>query len=332
MDALKRNAFWVGVGSFVGIVVIIGVIVVGGQKGQASQLSSTITGSDGRLQDFMTRDQEGKLEADSWGPEAVKYVQALEKSRDDIKAYYTSEGGKILNTWFPKFKSGAPSLDEFKTTYTDETDKLKIALEEKGVRVGPVKAKPGAGPTFGTRSADETGFEKIEEATPANMSGLMKHYWIQKRLADVLLESGVLVLSGVRFLDQIGTSGGTSASGTPGVPPGGVVTGAARVASSNPKLPLDLGEVIEFEVTLEIYYPDVPNLLANFLKIDKTVPLFTRVKKLDIKKTQVPPEKREIKITPQEADDPNRVKPEPDRIPVKVVLTGEVLDFVSPAR
>ncbi len=328
MDVVKQNAFWFGVGGVVLVVLLVGGVMIMGLKGEASAAEAGIAGKGSELETLLAKGTD--LPAGGWKAVAEEHVASLEKTRDEIRKYLITEGGKHLGTWFPDLnvRSGEPSIDQFKPVYLLKTEELKRALEEKGIRVGPPKRRPGAG--LGGSTDEEGGFERVPDPTQGMMSALQKHYWVQKRLVDVLSQTkgdAALALLNVKFKDAaaVASSGAavSSGSGMPVAPP-----------ASAEKLPLGLGVVIEFEASVEIFYPDVTRFLENFLKVDpKANPsVFARIKKVEIKKTTTPPEKKDVKIPSDEQDDPKWANLQPDRIPVKLVLTGEILDFLATAK
>ncbi len=321
MDVVKQNQFWFGVGGVVLLALILGGVFIGGLKSEASALSSEIQNNGSRLDEFKTKGQE--LPTAAWADQANADLASMQKMRQDITKHLSEQGSTALNRWFKELtvrEGETPSLDDFKPLYLRATDALKKDLEDKNIRVGPPKKKTG----FGAATEEEGGFERIAEPGPNMIRSLMKHYWIQKRLADVVAETNPQALLNVKFKDDP-----SAAVRAPSGAPGGTPTPAPVTPSS---LPLGLGVIIEFEVTLELYYPEVTTFVASFLKMDKDLPLFTRVKRLQVQKTTTPPEKKEVKIPSEEADDPKWQNLQPDRIPVKLILVGEVLDFAPVAK
>lgn len=316
MEVVKQNQFWFSVGGVLLLIVAVAGFFVAGLKSDAATLENQIRSAGTTLTEASSKGAE--LPNAEWAKSMQDNYTQLSATRDEIKNYLVNEGGKTLNKWFTAEK---PSLDQFKPVYLLKTDELKQSLESKNVRIGPKKGT--SRPSMG-QEGEENGFERVAEPTVEQMPKLMKHYWVQKRLVSVLADSGVIALLSVRFKDSPARVDNSQIPGGGGQP---VVVQPVEQG----QLPLGLGVLLEFDVVIECYYPEISKVLHNFLLVDKELPIFTRIKKVDIKKTSTPPERKEVKVPADEIDDPKWQNLQPDRVPVRLTLTGEVLDFAPMA-
>lgn len=315
---VKRYAFWIGMGGVGLVLLLFYVMFVVSAQSQASALQTNLLTQKQQLSNLQNKGAD--LPNAEWAKVFADHKKSLEAQRDAVKKFYKDEGDPFLETWFDELKTkvpqgSQPTLGDFLAQYKDNMDRLVKYLEAKSIQVGAKKGRLGG--------ESEGGFEiRVKDVNDNNMRGLQKHYWIQKRLADVMVQSNVAVFEKIDFKDDI-----TRRDEGPGA--GGVPGAAALPRDVSPtSLPLSLGQSIPFELTVHLKYSDVPLLLANFLKFEtKSLPLMTRIRSFKIRKTQTPKEVERVEVNVNELNKPEHKKKVVEPIPVKVVLVGEVLDF-----
>lgn len=312
----KKHSFWIAMGGAGAAIVIFYVIFVMSAESQADTFRQGLVMKQGQLKTLA--EMGANLPNEKYVTANTQHKAEVEGQRKEVKKFYIEQGDARLESWFDDLKGrvpagGQPTRGDFVSLYKDNMDRLVKYLQGEKIEIGTPGKKGPASPFGGGSSGggEGTGFEiRDKEVTDTNMKSLQKHYWIQKRLADVMVQSKVTCFEKIEFTDD--TRGG----------------GAAAAAAKGNALPHELGTTIPFELQVYLLNSDVPKLVANVLKFDaKSLPIMTRIKSIRIRKTQTPLEEKKTTIAREEFDKPDHKKPRPDPIPVKVILVAEVLDF-----
>ncbi|MBI5368137.1 MAG: hypothetical protein HZA54_13960 [Planctomycetes bacterium] len=314
---VKRHAFWIAMGAVGVVIVVLYVVLVVSTQSAAQTLQGELLAQENQLGQL--KDAGDQLPTEAFAKAYREHKDAIAKQRDEVKLFYRDNGDSRLETWFEELRGKVsagqqPTLGDFVPQYKDSTDKLVKYLEGAGIQVGPRKGK------FDTASGDG-GFElKVRDVNENNMKQLQKHFWIQKRLADVLVASRVQIFERIEFRDTTPTGPAAPSPGAGGDPLG------PRTVLPN-ALVRDLGQAIPFELTVHLLHSDVPKLLSNLLKFEKSFPLMVRVRAFKVRKTQTPPEEKKINVPVEEMEKPGHKPADAEPIAVTVVIVGEALDF-----
>jgi hypothetical protein len=309
------------------LVVIVLVVLAPGAK-RESQLRREVARA-ARDLEAAKPGTPGRQDIESWR----RYGERLTAAYAGIAAVHR-EADARFERWFPGLpltERGAPPRDAFVTRWRDEARLLENALAAASVKVGSEPDDPSPGFNWEPLRIEQ--LDAVGRADePALLRDVQKRFWLRKRIADIILRSGVPVRRLVDFrffrplhpkIQDVAPFGGGSElvvwSGLPGAPQGRL----PRDFEESP-LPNGIGRTITFGVVLEVRYSDVPRAIREVLTpgLEPTVQEGMLVNVIGSQVTVR--QQNAVKVT---VDDPKELERSVKPGFVLLSLTCQVLDF-----
>ena len=229
----------------------------------------------------------------------LDYKQKLEKEYQQCFAYY-KEIDKTIEKWFDSVildRAGNPTEDSFVPAYNNAKNKL-INESLKDHNISVVKEN-GEEVTETANREEVLGF--VASTDKAQYKEIQKRFWIQKKLIDALISTGIEV----RKCGQINI----------------------KKALEPLKIPDNLGIMIPFEITVYLPYKNVDRLFASIIGNSKGGP-FLIIQHTKI--TRVSKQGEQVKEVTVMLSEKEQWKPMQDMPLVKVFIAGSALDFEIP--
>lgn len=337
MDALKQNGFMVVVGLIVAAAAGLAgfrVFGIGGDIDAATQaLATNRTQLEGIAQDEHAPNT-------SYPQIYLNQAQNVTRELDEICKEYRGSDDK-LEMWADK--DGKPTLADppakglWQSQYHDRGVALKDALDKKGIKVGVelTRAAGPAGPGVRPPSKEEEGGLAFIDPNDMklDLKVYQKQWWIQERFVKAVLDSSNIVrVERVDF--PIDAGGATDAASA---------IAAAEAAAKSASVPYtpqyQRPFPIKVKFQLQIMYGDVAGFVTKLIALDKDWPI--RFAKVDLSVVKLaliegkPADSDDIKEdVPEDGFDQATWKPTKDApvVPVRVIVSAEVLDFTIPKK
>ncbi|MBI3097917.1 MAG: hypothetical protein HYY93_06665 [Planctomycetes bacterium] len=317
MDKMKGNGFVVGIS--VVSVAIVGAFVylVLGAWNAAGQAEGSVLSKRSTIDGLGSRND---IPGDRWCKSAEEYETAAKTEYSSCLKFYR-EADKRLERWFEKLDTqpeGLPSQGDLKTELATGINGLKTMLQGASIEVGyPKAAATGFGAASG--GSEEQGGFVLEDPTAdskTDMKTMMKHFWIQKHIAETARAAKVVRLEKITFPPPKIESGGA-----------GTTPEQARLEAIG--LPHNLGIYFQFRVELLSKNEDVPVFLARLFEYDPKTSYCLRIRDWTITQTKEAlaalPDRKSVDV-PETDKDTWTPPPTPVQT-IRLSVTGDVLDF-----
>lgn len=316
MDKLKGNAFVVGVA--VAGVAIVGVFVyfVLGAWNAASAAEGRVLTQKSTIEGLGARSD---LPGEKWVASAEDYQKEAEAEYEKCMKYY-QDADKRLERWFEKLgvkPEDQPLQGDLKTELATGILSLKTMLQGSSIEVGYPKATgTGFGAAASGNPEEQGGFVVEDPTAGGDLKVMMKHFWIQKHIAETAKTAGIVRLEKITFPPPKIESTGS-----------GVTPEMARMDAIG--LPHNLGIFFQFRVELLCRNQDVPTFLAKLFEFNPKESYCLRIHDWTIAQTKeglaALPDRKKVDVPETEKD---TWKPPPSPVQtVRLLVTGEVLDF-----
>lgn len=316
MDKLKGNTFVVGVA--VAGLAIVGAFVyfVLGAWNAASAAEASVLDKKSKVEGLAAKSD---LAGDKWVGSAEGYQKEAEAEYEKCMKYY-QDADKRLERWFEKLSvksEDQPSQGDLKTELATGINSLKTMLQSSSIEVGyPKPAGTGFGAGAASNPEGEGGFVVEDPTAGGDMKLMMKHFWIQKHVAETAKAAGIVRLEKITF------------------PPPKIENAVSGVTQEQARmdaigLPHNLGIFFQFRVELLCKNQDVPTFLAKLFEFNPKESYCLRIHDWTIGQTKeglaALPDRKTVDVP--ETDKDSWKPPASPVQTVRLLVTGDVLDF-----
>ena len=266
MTIPRLNLYWGTAVALGGLILIVLAALVPGSR-RVSRLRDQVART-ARDLELAKPGTPSRRDIESW----KRYGKEVTDADARIRSVHR-EADARFERWFPGLQmtaTGAPPRDAFVTRWRDEARMLENALASASVKVGSEPDDPSPGFNW-----EPLRIELLDAAgradEPALLHDVQKRFWARKRIADIVLRSGVRVRRLVDFrffrpihprIQDLAPLGGGSdlVVWLPGLPAGRLPRDFEEAA-----LPNGVGRTITFGVVLELPYSEVPRAIREVL-------------------------------------------------------------------